>query len=52
LIITIILIGQLRGSVQMIYPMDTTTVLMRWNAAIVEMDRYYKTPVLYRKYGY
>jgi hypothetical protein len=20
---------------------------MRWNAAIVEMDRYYKTPILY-----
>jgi hypothetical protein len=24
---------------------------MRWNAAIVEMDRYYKTPVLYRNMG-
>jgi hypothetical protein len=34
----------------MIYP-DTTTVRMRWNAAIVEMDRYYKTPVLYRNMG-
>jgi hypothetical protein len=21
---------------------------MRWNAAVVEMDRYFKTPVLYR----
>jgi hypothetical protein len=35
----------------MIYPTDTTTVRMRWNAAIVEMDRYYKTPVLYRNMG-
>jgi hypothetical protein len=35
----------------MIYPKDTTTVPMRWNAAIVEMDRYYKTPVLYRNMG-
>jgi hypothetical protein len=35
----------------MIYPKDTTTVRMRWNAAIVEMDRYYKTPVLYRNMG-
>ena len=24
---------------------------MRWNAAIVEMDRYYKTPILYRNMG-
>ncbi|MBT8384571.1 MAG: hypothetical protein KJO83_02550 [Bacteroidia bacterium] len=24
---------------------------MRWNAAIVEMDRYYKTPILYRNLG-
>jgi hypothetical protein len=24
---------------------------MRWNAALVEMDRYYKTPVLYRNMG-
>ena len=24
---------------------------MRWNAAVVEMDRYYKTPVLYRNMG-
>jgi hypothetical protein len=24
---------------------------VRWNAAIVEMDRYYKTPVLYRNMG-
>jgi hypothetical protein len=24
---------------------------MRWNAAIVEMDRYFKTPVLYRNMG-
>lgn len=24
---------------------------MRWNAAIVEMERYYKTPVLYRNMG-
>ncbi|AUS04263.1 hypothetical protein [Pseudotamlana carrageenivorans] len=24
---------------------------MRWNAAIVEMDRYYKTPILYRNIG-
>lgn len=24
---------------------------MRWNAAIVEMDRHYKTPVLYRNMG-
>ena len=24
---------------------------MRWNAAVVEMDRYYKTPILYRNMG-
>ncbi|MBI9039856.1 hypothetical protein [Lutibacter sp.] len=24
---------------------------MRWNASIVEMDRYYKTPILYRNMG-
>jgi hypothetical protein len=24
---------------------------MRWNAAIVEMDRYYRTPILYRNLG-
>jgi len=24
---------------------------MRWNAAIIEMDRYYKTPILYRNLG-
>ncbi len=24
---------------------------MRWNAAIVEMDRYYRTPILYRNMG-
>jgi hypothetical protein len=24
---------------------------MRWNAAVVEMDRYFKTPVLYRNMG-
>ncbi|MBP8792200.1 MAG: hypothetical protein KBE41_05330 [Lutibacter sp.] len=24
---------------------------MRWNAAMVEMDRYYKTPILYRNMG-
>jgi hypothetical protein len=24
---------------------------MRWNAAIVEIDRYYQTPVLYRIWG-
>ena len=24
---------------------------LRWNAAIVEMDRYYKTPILYRNLG-
>jgi hypothetical protein len=24
---------------------------MRWNAAIVEMDRYFKTPILYRNLG-
>jgi hypothetical protein len=24
---------------------------MRWNAALVEMDRYYKTPILYRNLG-
>ncbi len=24
---------------------------MRWNAAIVEMERYYKTPILYRNMG-
>jgi hypothetical protein len=31
----------------MIYPKVT---VVRWNAA-VEMDRYYKTPVLYRNMG-
>jgi hypothetical protein len=34
----------------MIYPKDTTSSIC-WNAAIVEMDRYYKTPVLYRNMG-
>jgi hypothetical protein len=27
---------------------DTIMARMRWNAAVVEMDRYFKTPVLYR----